>query len=82
MSQVSPRTHSPRQKNRINEAFFQALGSIKDQKGAEKFFETFFTATEKVNLPKRFGVFLLLIKGEDYDVICENLRLVVQQLPR
>lgn len=74
MSQVSPRQLKDKSKQRIKEVFLEALANFKSLEQAEEFFETFFTATEKVNLPKRFGVFLLLIKGEDYDIIREKLK--------
>ena len=74
MSQVSPRQLTVRSKGRIKEVFLDALLSLKSRQEVEKLFETFFTATEKVNLPKRFGVFLLLTKGDDYDIIRQKLK--------
>lgn len=74
MSQVSRPWPTGEIKERIGEVFCQALTNIKTQKQAEEFFETFFTATEKVNLPKRLGIFLLLAKGDGYDEIRDKLR--------
>ena len=74
MSQVSPRLLAERSKTRVKEVFLDALASLKNHQQAKEFFDTFFTATEKVNLPKRFSIFLLLIKGDGYDTVCKKLR--------
>ena len=54
---------------RINEVFCQMLANIKDVEQAKNFVDEFFTATEKINLAKRLGIFILLKKGADYESI-------------
>lgn len=74
MSQVTGRFTSVEARDRIKEVFFAALADLRNEGLAEEFFEAFFTATEKINLPKRFGVFLLLAKGESYETIERKLK--------
>ncbi|MBU0708717.1 hypothetical protein KJ596_03120 [Patescibacteria group bacterium] len=74
MSQVSSSRLRKDVEERVKEVFFRALADIKTPKQAEDFYNTFFTATEKINLPKRFGIFLTITRGTEYREIADSLK--------
>lgn len=61
--------------NRINEVFFQAFAELKTVKEAREFVIDFFTPTERINLAKRLGIFILLKNGWDYNNIKDALHI-------
>lgn len=73
MSQVAPIFRKDR-KERIEQVFYELLASIRTVDEAEVFVNDFFTATEKINLPKRLGVYILHAKGNEYLDIKDMLR--------
>lgn len=51
---------------RILNVFYDAIASIRTRGEAKAFFDGFFSSVEKINLPKRLGIYILLAKGWDY----------------
>lgn len=80
MAQVSYRKIKSNTEQRIETVFLRALVDIKDEHEARLFFESFFTTTEKINLPKRLGIFILLYQGTSYLEISEQITVSVSTI--
>lgn len=72
MSQMVPILRKDR-KDRIEEVF---------KEEARDFVNDFFTSTEKINLPKRLGIYILLTNNTDYLNIKDMLRVNVPTIWR
>lgn len=51
---------------RILNVFYDAIASIRTREEAKDFFDDFFSSVEKINLPKRLGIYILLNKDWGY----------------
>lgn len=73
MTQISRRPISKDIETKIYESFYKAIGLLRDQE-AKLFINDLLTRTEKVMLPKRLAVAILLSKGWSYDSVRETLK--------
>jgi len=74
MTQVSSRYLMPGVETRVKEVFAQLIVEIKTEEEALAFIGSFFSNHERINLPKRFGIFLMLYRGDDYIFIKDELK--------
>lgn len=56
------------------EIFWREIADLKDAKEAEVFFNDLLTRTEKIMLAKRLSIALMLLKGHDYAMIKDALK--------
>ena len=75
MSQVGKPFWKPNVKERIMQVFCDYLVSIRSREEAEEFIDVLLTSTEKVNLPKRLGIAILLADGSDWRDIKDELHI-------
>lgn len=68
MAQIGRPFWNRKVEKRIHEVFCQMLVDIKNVEQAKNFVDEFLTSTEKVNLPKRLGIFIMLKRGDDYEM--------------
>jgi len=73
MTQVSRRPLDKDVEGRIYESFYKAIGLL-NEKEARAFINDLLTPTEKIMLPKRLAVAILLAQGWNYDAIRETLK--------
>lgn len=73
MAQIGRPFWNRKVEKRIHEVFCQMLVDIKNVEQAKNFVDEFLTSTEKVNLPKRLGIFIMLKRGDDYEMIRKAL---------
>lgn len=73
MTQISRKPISKDIERKIYESFYRAIGLLKETE-AQLFIDDLLTKTERVMLPKRFAIAILLLKGWNYDSIKETLK--------
>lgn len=71
MSQIGKPHWNIKVKNRIDEVFYNLLIKIRNREQAMEFCEMVLTPTERINLPRRLGVFILLQEGVEQRSISE-----------
>ena len=72
MPQISRKPISKDIENKIYESFYRAIGLLKEAE-ARLFIDDLLTKTERVMLPKRLAIAILLLKGWNYASIKEVL---------
>ena len=72
MPQISRKPISKDIENKIYESFYRAIGLLKEAE-ARLFIDDLLTKTERVMLPKRLAIAILLLKGWNYESIKEVL---------
>lgn len=73
MAQVSRRPLDKDIEGRIYESFYKAVGLL-NEKEARAFINDLLTPTEKIMLPKRLAIAILLSRGWNYDAIRDTLK--------
>lgn len=73
MTQISKRPISKDIESKIYESFYKAIGLLRESE-ARLFIDDLLTKTERVMLPKRLAIAILLLKGWNYDSIKEILK--------
>lgn len=74
MPQVSRRKVQKEIEVRMFEIFWREIADLKDAKETEMFFNDLLTRTEKIMLSKRLAIAIMLLKGNDYAVIKDALK--------
>lgn len=82
MSQVGAPHWNPEVKERINNVFYDVVASIRTRKEARHFCEMLLTSTEKVNLPRRLGIVIMLVAGHDQRTISDKLHVSISTVNR
>lgn len=73
MTQVSRRPVPKEIESKIYESFYKAIGLLNDS-DSRMFVDDILTHTEKIMIPKRFAIAILLVKGRRYDDIRDSLK--------
>lgn len=73
MPQVSRKKLPTKIQQKIDSSFYEAVSSIKGDKEVELFLKDLLTPTERVMIPKRLAIAILLSKGYSNGVICSQL---------
>jgi Trp operon repressor len=82
MTQVSKYPVSKDVQKRMYDIFLEALADVRMREDVEEFIDDFFTPTERVMLPKRLAIALLLSKGYEQRIICEYLKVSFTTITR
>ncbi|OGG04174.1 hypothetical protein A2Z33_03385 [Candidatus Gottesmanbacteria bacterium RBG_16_52_11] len=82
MAQVSKYSVSKNVSERMYEIFLESLADIRTKSDASVFVNDFLTPTERVMLPKRLSIALLLVKGYDQRLISHYLKVSFTTITR
>jgi Trp operon repressor len=82
MTQISRHLVSKDIQKRMYDVFLDTLAGIKIKSDVSDFINDFFTPTERIMLPKRLTIALLLIKGYDQRTIIQYLKVSFATITR
>src|SRR3990172_3335278 len=82
MAQVSKNPVTRDVEKRMREVFLEAIADVTTQREVKEFVEDFLTPTERIMLPKRLTIALLLSKGYDQRLISQFLRVSFTTITR
>jgi Trp operon repressor len=82
MTQISRYLVTKDIQKRMYEVFLDTLANVKSRNEVSEYIEDFLTPTEKVMLPKRLAIALLIIKGYDQRTIIQYLKVSFATITR